>query len=552
MAARPAVIAAFLRTAPGFADARPDDALLADFFAVRDESAFAEIVRRHQRTVWGVCRRVLANTADAEDAFQATFVVLARRGRTLAERGSVGGWLYRVAQRVSLKARAVAAKRRRTEAKATRTEVAPEVHSPDADLIAVIGEELDRLPEKDRLAVIVCDLDGLSRAAAAVRLGWNEGTLSARLHRARKRLAEALRQRGVTAPTAVLAALLAAGPAPAAVAGATAGLAAAVAVSGLTVRAVSASVAALVHSTLKEMTMRIATKVLATVALMAGLLGTGWGVLPGALPTAAAAPVPEKPAADKVPDLPPAAYQLLHNRKVLKDLKCTPEQRVNVEDYFDEQNEKQAAGGLREIAFNINIAAGANPAQIQEQIEAQMKAQQEAAGKLAKTAGEKYLTIKQLVRLGQIAVQQRGVEAFADEKLVANLKLTAEQKKLVAEAVEDTKAPTGPGGVAMAGGGPGGMVQNIRFDAVGLKDGTKVKAAVAKVEAGLTKEQLAEWKKVTGEKVGFELHPHYGVRLGGFMAAPAFQAVPFAFPLPVAPPQAVPPPVVEEKKKDKE
>jgi len=550
VAARPAVIAAFLRTAPGSADARPDDALLADFFALRDESAFAEIVRRHQRTVWGVCRRVLPNTADAEDAFQATFVVLARRGRTLAERGSVGGWLYRVAQRVSLKARAVAAKRRRNEAKATRTEVAPEVHSPDADLIAVIGEELDRLPEKDRLAVIVCDLDGLSRADAAVRLGWNEGTLSARLHRARKRLAEALRQRGVTAPTTVLAVLLAAGPAPAAAAGATAGLAAA-AVSGLTARAVPAAVAALVHSTLKEMTMRIATKVLATVALMAGLLGTGWVGLPGTLPTAAAAPVPEKPV-EKVPDLPPAAYELLHNRKVLKELKCTPEQRVNVEDYFDEQNEKQAAGGPVAIGFNIEIAAGANPAQIQEQIEAQMKAQQEAHGKIARTAGEKYLTAKQLVRLGQVEVQQRGVEAFADEKLTAGLKLTGEQKKRIAEAIEETKMPV----AAQAGGfaGPGGIViRNVQFG--GLTDATKVKAAVAKVEADLTKEQLAEWKKVTGEKVGFELHPHYGVRVGGAMAVPAIRAVgiPFAVPLlPPAPPQAVPPPVVEEKKKDKE
>ena len=526
MAARPAVIAAFLRTAPGSADARPDDALLADFFAVRDESAFAEIVRRHQRTVWGVCRRVLTNTADAEDAFQATFVVLARRGRTLAERGSVGGWLYRVAQRVSLKARAVAAKRRRNEAKATRTEVAPEVHSPDADLIAVIGEELDRLPEKDRLAVIVCDLDGLSRADAAVRLGWNEGTLSARLHRARKRLAEALRQRGVTAPTTLLAALLAAGPAPAAVAGATAGLATAVAVSGLTARAVSASVAALVHSTLKEMTMRIATKVLATVALAAGLLGTGWVGLPGALPTAAAAPVPEK-AVEKVPDLPPAAYQLLHNRKVLRDLKCTPEQRVNVEDYFDEQAEKQAVG-QRAIGFEINIAAGANPAQIEAQFEAQMKAQQDAHTKIARTAGEKYLTARQLIRLGQVEVQQRGAEAFADDKLTANLKLTGEQKKVIAEAIEETKMPNAAQGGGFAG--PGGFViQNVRIG--GLKDGTKVKAAVAKVEADLTKEQLGEWKKVVGEKVGFELHPHYGVRLGGFMAAPAFQAVPFAVPL---------------------
>lgn len=535
MAARPAVIAALLRAGSSL-DARPDDALLADFFADRDETAFAEIVRRHQRTVWGVCRRTLTNTADAEDAFQATFLVLVRRGKTLADHGSVGGWLYRVAQRVSLKARAMATKRRRNEANATRSEAAPEGYSPDTDLLMVIGEELDRLPEKDRLAVVVCDLDGLSRADAAVRLGWNEGTLSARLHRARKKLAAALRQRGVTASAAVLVGLLAVGPAPAAVARATAELAAVVSVSGLSVRAVPASVAALVHSTLREMTMRFTTKVLAVLTLGAGLFGFGWVGLPTAVPTATAAPVPETGA--KPPELPLAAFELLHQRKVLKELGCTPEQRVNIEDYFDEQNEKRAAGGP--LAIGINIGPGANPAQIQQQIEAQMKEQRDAHAKMCKTAGEKYLNAKQLVRLGQIEVQQRGVEAFADDKLTANLKLTRDQKKLIAEAIEETKPPMPPGG----GFGGGGIV----FAApTGLKDRQREKAAVEKVEQGLTKEQLAEWKKVTGEKVGFELYPTFGGGFGGVIAAPALPVVPG---IQIVPPPPVPVPV--EKKKDQE
>ncbi len=297
MATRPAIIAAFLRTAPVSTDDRTDDRLLAEFFAHRDEAAFAEIVRRHQRTVWSVCRRFLSNAADAEDAFQATFLILVRRGRTLADRGTVGGWLYRVAFRVSQKARTMAIQRRRKEALATRKPSASVSDPPDADLWRAVGEELDRLPENYRLAVILCDLDGLSRADAAIRLGWNEGTLSTRLHRGRKRLAAALQGRGIAAPALALATLGAATSAPASAVAATIASAA----SG----SVPESIALLIHSTLREMTMRLTTKW--PMLLVAGLLTAAFGGLllaapePTPDPTAPKvhvrrnAPVPPKP-----------------------------------------------------------------------------------------------------------------------------------------------------------------------------------------------------------------------------------------------------------------
>lgn len=291
MATRPAVIAAFLRTAPGSTDDRTDDRLLAEFFAHRDEAAFAEIVRRHQRTVWNVCRRFLSNAADAEDAFQATFLILVRRGRTLADRGTVGGWLYRVAFRVSQKARTMAIKRRCKETGAARKPIAAVSDPPDADLWKAVGEELDRLPENYRLAVILCDLDGLSRADAAARLGWNEGTLSTRLHRGRKRLAAALQGRGIAAPAVALATLCGATSAPASAVTATIASAA----SG----SVPETLAILIHSTLREMTMRLATKW--PMLLATGLLTAAFGGLLLATPEPTPDPAPKVQARRNAP-----------------------------------------------------------------------------------------------------------------------------------------------------------------------------------------------------------------------------------------------------------
>lgn len=186
----------------------PDRDLLARFVAARDEEAFAEIVRRHGPMVLAACRRVTHHPHDAEDAFQAAFLVLARRAGHVARPELLANWLYGVAYRTALEARAA---RRRAEERVVP--VAPEPVAPPppddtTELRAVIDEELAKLPDKYRSAVVLCDLEGLPRATAAAQLGIPEGTLSSRLAHARKVLAERLTRRGVTASaTAVVAAL---------------------------------------------------------------------------------------------------------------------------------------------------------------------------------------------------------------------------------------------------------------------------------------------------------------------------------------------------------
>jgi RNA polymerase sigma factor (sigma-70 family) len=134
-----------------------DAALRERFVRKRDEAAFAEPLRRHGPLVLGVCRRVLRNTHDAEDAFQATFLVLARRAASVRRPAALGNWLYGVAHRTALAARRSADRRRAKEAKVTpRTATATD----SEELLAVLDEELRSLPEKYREAVVWCDLQG--------------------------------------------------------------------------------------------------------------------------------------------------------------------------------------------------------------------------------------------------------------------------------------------------------------------------------------------------------------------------------------------------------
>jgi RNA polymerase sigma factor (sigma-70 family) len=168
-----------------------DAQLLEAFLARRDEAAFEALLRRHGPMVLGVCRRVLRDHHDAEDACQATFLVLARKAGAVRSRHVVGSWLYGVAYRTSLKARAMRSKRRRKE------KLAEPRHEVNADraneeLLERLDAELQRLPEKLRVAVVLCELEGKSRREAARLLGLPEGTLSWRLAQARKRLARRL------------------------------------------------------------------------------------------------------------------------------------------------------------------------------------------------------------------------------------------------------------------------------------------------------------------------------------------------------------------------
>jgi RNA polymerase sigma-70 factor (ECF subfamily) len=167
-------------------DGLTDGQLLECFLARREEEAFAALVRRHGPMVLGVCRRVLHNTHDAEDAFQATFLVLARKAASVVPTDRVGHWLYGVAHRTALKARTAAARRRRTERQAGQMlarEGGAEDH-PD-DLRSLLDEELHRLPGKYCAPLLLCLLEGKTRKEAARRLGWTEGTLSGRLARAK-------------------------------------------------------------------------------------------------------------------------------------------------------------------------------------------------------------------------------------------------------------------------------------------------------------------------------------------------------------------------------
>ncbi len=191
--------------------AKPDDSGLADhnllnrYVKQRDEAAFEALVRKHGPMVMGVCRRVLRNSHDAEDAFQATFLVLVRRACTLRSPGLLGNWLYGVAYRTALEAKRMAAKRRAKEA-----QVVPQETPGDswAELRPLLDQELERLAEKYRAVLVLCDLEGKTRKEAALDLGWPEGTVASRLAAARTMLGKRLARRGVVASGSVLTAIL--------------------------------------------------------------------------------------------------------------------------------------------------------------------------------------------------------------------------------------------------------------------------------------------------------------------------------------------------------
>src|SRR4051794_19599915 len=189
-----------IRAVGGAADDPPDAALLSRFSATGDEAAFAELVRRHGPMVLGVCRRLLADAHAADDAFQATFLVLARKAGRLRRPDLLGPWLYGVARRVAAKARAAAARRRvaakARAAAARRREVAPvDVPAPPPadtltgpDLRPVLDAAIARLPARYQPAVVLCYLEGLTYTEAAERLRCPPGTVATRLARARERL----------------------------------------------------------------------------------------------------------------------------------------------------------------------------------------------------------------------------------------------------------------------------------------------------------------------------------------------------------------------------
>ncbi len=243
---------------PHRGEEQTDGQLLERFVRFREETSFTALLQRHGPLVLSVCRRVLVNEHDAEDAFQATFLVLARKATCIRKRESVASWLYGVAFRIAAKARVHAARRRLREQE--KPPLLP--GDPISDLILqelrpVLDEEVHRLPEKYRHPVILCYLQHKTNGEAARQLGWSKGTVSGRLARARQLLRARLSRRGVTLSGGMLAAALApeADAAVPAALGTSTVKAATLSAAGQTAAAgaVSAPVAALVEGALNAM-----------------------------------------------------------------------------------------------------------------------------------------------------------------------------------------------------------------------------------------------------------------------------------------------------------
>ena len=175
-----------------------DAALLLRFAADRDESAFSALLQQHGPMVWSVCRHLLADDTDAEDAFQATFLALVRSAKRVRKAEAIGAWLHSVAVRIATQAKRSAARRRRREERAAGPEADRPI--PEAawnELLAAVHEEVQNLPEHLRAAFVLCELEGVRQPDAAARLGWKPGTLTGRLTRARQLLVQRLAGRGL-------------------------------------------------------------------------------------------------------------------------------------------------------------------------------------------------------------------------------------------------------------------------------------------------------------------------------------------------------------------
>jgi RNA polymerase sigma factor (sigma-70 family) len=275
-----------------------DRQLLDRFTADGDEEAFAVLVRRHGRTVLAACRQVLADPADIDDAFQATFLTLLKKAKRVNWADSLGNWLYAVAHRVAVHARADTRRRQDRESAAGKRKPAD---APPPDLswreaVAVLHEELDRLPDRYRLPLLLCYLEGQSRDEAAKNLGWKPGAVKGCLERGRQLLAGRLARRGITLSAGLLAVVRGSS---AATGSPTPDLV------RLTLRAASGApgpaVAALVNGASRMVL--TAKKTVASLVVLLGLIGAGLGLrspetgaAQGAAPQATTTQAARKPA----------------------------------------------------------------------------------------------------------------------------------------------------------------------------------------------------------------------------------------------------------------
>jgi RNA polymerase sigma factor (sigma-70 family) len=334
-----------------------DGQLLARYAQVRDESAFEVLVARHGPMVLATCRAILKHEQDVEDAFQATFLVLARKARSVRAGDALGGWLHRVAYRAALQTSEQSRRRRRFEAEAAEMARLETAGPAETDEIpSVVHEELDRLPDRQRLPLILCDLEGMTYDQAARHLRWTEPTLRHRLTKGRLRLRDRLIRRGFGAGAVGIALAAPTSLARAAVPATLARAAVTAAVGGSS----SANVAALTTLLIRSMLM---TRLkIASIGLVAAFaLGTAGVVAVGAFgpdepapapamqrPVVTVTVVPTSQPPDAKPVLPPTAGPGIEGRIVDLEGRPVAGAMVEVTDLWTAPN-NDLAGWLAQV-----------------------------------------------------------------------------------------------------------------------------------------------------------------------------------------------------------
>lgn len=419
-----------------------DGQLLACFLDHQEEEAFEALVRRHGCMVLGVCHRILKNAHDAEDAFQATFLVLVRKASSLSQRHTIGDWLYGVAYHTALKARAAAIRRREKERQVI------EVSRPDArreegwrDLQPLLDQELQRLPAKYREPVVLCDLEERTRKEAADQLGWPEGTVSSRLSRARVLLAKRLARHGFALSGGSLALLLtqhsAAASVPASLVMTTVKAGTLVTAGALTTGVISASAAVLMEGVLNAMFVN-KVKTTLVVCLTLGLAGTGTGIVThqvlaekAVAQVVALAPDDaeqrrERPAADRPRLLPPG----------IERLELTAEQKEKIAKLEKESQEKLEAAKKKLDEAIEQAKQNQDRRKVQEAQEAFRK----EVAPIHEAFHQKFvqvLTEEQRRRLDEITRRDRGGPPFDLPRILGQIDLNAEQKEKIEKLMKE-------------------------------------------------------------------------------------------------------------------